>query len=295
HDKIILNFNRVVQIRPTALLLLLAELHRYQLTLSVQRVTGLYPKDPKVERMLQDSGFFRLIKVDHRIGAAPKQFPLDYIEFITDVRAEGEQVLLLRNKLFGDRILMPDIARRNLFRSLTEAMTNVCQHAYPKEDFAAHPARNRWWLAGHVNRLRGDVTITFCDLGVGIPRTLPKLYASEVIRAVLALLPGVKPNDGEMIKAGMELGRSATKQSNRGKGLNDLRKFIDAAAAGSLHIVSGRGKYRYGAGGVESISNHRISVGGTLLKWTVPMARVTGWKGDQGDDDERNVSATQAT
>jgi len=131
-----------------------------------------------------------------------------------------------------------------------------------------------------VNRLRRDLTITFCDLGVGIPRTLPKLYPMEMVRAVLSLLPGVKPNDGDMIRAGMELGRSATKERHRGKGLNDLRKFIDFAKAGELYVFSNRGRYRYAAGSVESVENYDKSIGGTLLKWTVPMASVTDWKGD---------------
>lgn len=286
-ERVILDFAKVERIRPTALLLLLAELHRCRLVYSTQRVTGMYPPNAAVERMLEATGFFRLINVRHRGDEPERTFPLEHIHFISDKTMEGDRIRGLREKLFGGHVIMPELARSALYRSVSEAITNVCQHAYPPGHALEHPGRNRWWLAGTVNRLRKDLTITFCDLGVGIPSTLPKLYPWEVIRAILAVLPGVKPNDGDMIRAAMTLGRSATHETNRGKGLNDLRKFVDIAGAGELVIFSNRGSYRYGANGEEQVVNYDRSIGGTLIKWTVPMARVTDWK---GDDDEPNTT-----
>src|SRR6266542_4931967 len=121
-NQVVLDFAMVERIRPTALLLLLAELHRCQMIFSRQRVTGLYPKHPKVERLLEATGFFNLIKVKHRNQEEPKDFPLSQIKFISDVKAEGDQVAVLRQKLFGERVKMPEIARGTLFRSLTEAI-----------------------------------------------------------------------------------------------------------------------------------------------------------------------------
>lgn len=279
-----LHFDRVERIRPAALLLLLAELQRCRLMHGHQRVTGTYPNDAKLERMLEATGFFNQIKVRHRNPEPARDYPVDHIKVISDLRVDGREVAGLREQLFGPNVVMPDVARSGLFRALSEAMTNVVQHAYPKSAASEHPVRNRWWLGGHVNRPRGELTITFCDLGVGIPATLPKLYPWEKIRAALSVLPMMTPNDGDMIKAAMTLGRSVTRESHRGKGLNDLRRLIDIAQAGELHIFSDRGAYKYGANGVESVQNYHESIQGTLLKWTVPMDRVTDWKGDQDGD-----------
>ena len=122
-----------------------------------------------------------------------------------------------------------------------------------------------------------ELMITFCDLGVGIPATLPKLYTWERIWAAVALLPGIKPNDGQMIQAGMVIGRTQTHETNRGKGLNDLRKFIDEAGGGEMNILSGQGSYRYRGPGDELVNNFHQRINGTLIKWTVPLDNISNW------------------
>jgi hypothetical protein len=135
-----------------------------------------------------------------------------------------------------------------------------------------------------VNKIDAQLTIMFCDLGVGIPVTLPKRYPMEIILNYLSILPGIRPNDGQMIRAGMEIGRSQTLKINRGKGLNDLRRIIDDAGEGELHIFSGRGCYRYSPGKVDEVENLKRTVGGTLIKWTIPLSKITKWV--EGDEDE---------
>jgi hypothetical protein len=129
--------------------------------------------------------------------------------------------------------------------------------------------------------MRKELTITFCDLGVGIPQTLPSLYPIERIREYLSILPGVKPPDASMIQAAVELGRSATGQTHRGKGLSrDLRRFIQFANAGEMFIFSNRGMYKYSGKHGEQTRDFRRSIHGTLIKWRVPMSKVTDWSGD---------------
>jgi hypothetical protein len=133
--------------------------------------------------------------------------------------------------------------------------------------------------------MRKELTITFCDLGVGIPRTLGALYPMEKVRAYLSLLPAIKPPDGSMIKAAVELGRSATGLTHRGKGLShDLRRFIEFANAGEMFIFSNRGMYRYSGKDGEETQDFTRSIHGTLIKWRVPMSRVTDWSGDETDE-----------
>jgi len=270
-------FDEAKQIKPTALLLLLAELHRCRLVKGASRVTGTYPEDERLERMMDATGFFGLLGVVSRVEKRTQVRNVEYIKFISEDKLDEHVPKTLRQSLLGEDISMNIIARKKLFRALSEAMINVGQHAYPAETRRRQRIQGRWWLNGTINKPRNELMIAFCDLGIGISRTLPKLYTWERIRGALALLPGINPNDGEMIQAAMTLGRSQTGEINRGKGLNDLRSFIDQSGTGELHIFSRHGAYRYSARGSEKVQNYRRPINGTLIKWTVPIDQVTNW------------------
>lgn len=281
--RVYLVFNDAERIRPAALLLLLAEIHRCRLSHGPNMVTGTYPNNPNLERLMCRTGFFKLLNVKERTTLKVRGFPVEYIEFRSNNKLDTAEPKRLRTELLGDSITMHPKVRSRLYRSLTEAMINVGQHAYPQSSVKSHPVKKRWWLAGHVNKRKKELMVTFCDLGVGIPETLPKIYTWERIRSALSLLPGIRPNDGQMIEAAMTIGRSRTREEHRGRGLNDLRSLIDQAGSGELYIFSRKGRYRYRAGGDEEAFNSNISINGTLIKWSVPLDRVTDWIGNNDE------------
>lgn len=278
-------FDHAKVIKASALLLLLAEMHRCRIVRGKHLVTGTYPPNEKLERMLCAMGFFDILNVRNRISVS-QQYPMNYIKFASAQRLKEHQARQLRNDLLGEKISMSLMARKKLQTAITEAMLNAIQHAYPEGARKSHPGRNRWWLTGTYNRKTKNLIITFCDLGVGIPATVTKLYLVEKIREIFSLLPGIQISDGQMIMAAMKLGRTRTGREGRGKGLNDLRKFIDQANGGELKIFSKNGSYTYKAGGDESYQNYHQSLGGTLIKWSVPIANVTDWSGDEDASDE---------
>lgn len=282
-------FDNVKRIKPAALLLLLAELHRARLIHGPIRVTGTYPKEKRLEKMLSATGFFSIL------GVAPRnknktntQYPLEYIKFVSEDRTTQGTARRLREQLFGDVVTIEPKPRRQLSRAIDEAMLNAGQHAYPLGSLNDHPEKGRWWLAGHVNKRSGELMVMFCDLGVGIPRTLPKRYPIELILAALSYVPGIRPNDAEMIQAGMTIGRTRTKEENRGKGLNDLRRFIDESGIGELHIFSRKGHFHYKPGHEEKLRNSDTSVGGTLIQWSVPLKEISNWTGVAEDETDSN-------
>lgn len=282
-------FNGVQDIQPGSLLLLLAEIHRCRLVHGHSKLTGTYPeKGSNLEKLLHSTGFFSLLNVKSSVEKEPKRYPVEHIEFISDVKPPVGLSKKFREAMFGKKIQVSMNMRKQIFRAIGEAMINVGQHAYPTDSWQNHPTKKRWWLSGHINKRNNLMTIMFCDLGVSIPRTLPKRYPMEYIRSALSLLPGIKPNDGEMIKAGMEIGRSQTNESNRGKGLNDMKRIIDEAGEGELHIFSRRGCYRYSPGRPDQIRSLEVAVDGTLIKWTVPLNKVTKWQ--EGDEYESSQS-----
>lgn len=280
-----LRFEDCKNIKPTAMLMLLSEVHRARLLRGQHALTGTYPKDHALLRRMCAMGFFKLLGIRSPLET-PKTFPLEYIPFQSSNKRAKHTTREMREGLLGENIKMQTLARRQLQRGVAEAMLNAITHAYP-EDAIKHPAvRNRWWICGHYHPPSKKVWIMFCDLGVGIPRTLPRRYPLERIRGVLNMLPGMAPDDGEMVYAAMQLGRSSTEQLHRGKGLKDLLFFIDQAGAGDLQIFSNRGYYQYRGDGTEHKATLPASIGGTLIKWSVPLDKVVISEEDHGSEDK---------
>lgn len=282
-----LQFENCKLIRPSAMLLLLAEVHRARLLRGNNVLTGTYPKDTKLLRRMCDMGFFSMLGIKSPIESI-RTFPMEYIKFRSGTQLDASSAKELRNSLLGARITMIPAARSKLQRGIVEAMLNAKQHAYPNDNngLSYTQVQNRWWICGNYHRPSKRLSIMFCDLGVGIPRTLPRRYAIEHIRKLLSLVPGIRPDDGAMIYAGMTIGRTQTKLTHRGKGLNDLTKFIDQAGAGELKIYSRRGIYRYTSPSNDSFLTLDHAIGGTLIHWTVPIDKVTNWSGDENEQPE---------
>jgi hypothetical protein len=238
-------------------------------------MTGTYPKDRTVERQLTQSGFFDLLGVRSRIAARSRVNR--YIKFKSDQRINGAEIQKLREELLGEDLRMPPEIARTIFRALTEAMTNVNHHAYQTKMFvsarAALDLRGRWWMFATLNVPRNVFVLAFYDAGVGIPKTLPRKYGWEAIRHLLSLLPGILPDDGQMIEAAMTLGRTSTDLEHRGKGLLDLAKLIDVLGAGSMAIFSRQGSYSYTPTS-QSATNGRGFLEGTLIEWRLPIDRA---------------------
>lgn len=274
-------FDNTQLIHPGAVICLVSEIYRCRkIETNRKRVDGTYPKNARVRRILQDIGFFELIDVQNPLPPAVDNYPMDYIKVFSGVRAVGEEADRLKYALLGDAIKMNPGASGKLYRGLTEAMTNVVHHAYPKEIRSRLPRlKNRWWLVGHVDKEQRELMVMFFDQGVGIPTTLPLRYP-EYLGQILSGLRLTDPNDGDLIRAAMRVRRSQTLEAHRGHGLNDFRAFIDQCGGGSLRIVSRRGLYSYTSDGTEESHGLRISLGGTLIEWKVPLEKISNWRGD---------------
>ncbi len=281
HRSTLLDFTHTKKISSGAVLLLVAEIDRCRRLAGPKMLTGTYPKDKKLHGQMRDSGFFEALHVKPRLDGQEKTYPMEYIKVVSGSEADGRLARELRLKLLGpldDRLAQE--AKSSFFRSLSEAMTNVSQHAYPAD---AQQGKIRvvpkgWWMLGHINKLRSELKVMIVDQGIGIPRSLPKKHPMEVINEVLSmslsLLGVVKPTDGQMIKAAMEVGRSRMGQDNRGKGLNDLKKLIQACGSGRLRILSNHGEYIYTEGGSERLQAYDDSINGTFIEWTVPLKAI---------------------
>jgi anti-anti-sigma regulatory factor len=283
-NRVRLVFQDTERISSESLIYLLAQMHKVRLQHGINAITGTYPHLPNVERLLKDSGFLQILGVKQR-PLTGRPTTTRYVKCKSETMTRGQSIPELRDELLGTDMLMSKPIGKMVFRALSEAMANVAHHANQEKHLNREALEGRWWLGGQVSRKRNFFELTFYDAGVGIPKTLHRKHTQEKIRAVLSMVPGISPDDGQMIKAAVELGRSRTESSHRGKGMMDIHRLINGVNAGALTIFSRSGEYRYTPTG-EQIRNDKNFIEGTLIKWELPLDKVVAFVGDEGMNDD---------
>lgn len=157
-----------------------------------------------------------------------------------------------------------------LFRGLGEAMTNAIHHAYldvREDNLNYRPPRSDWWMFSQARA--GYLSVVFCDLGIGIPRTLP-LKRPGLFEKILAL--GRASSDGACIEYAIEDTRTRTLLPERGKGLGNIVDVVSGLKGGVVMVLSNHGFYLAKNGAVPKIYDLKDSILGTLIYWRVPLA-----------------------
>jgi hypothetical protein len=224
-----------------------------------------YPRNNVVEQVLQHLGLLQDLGLDPRVEISAddvRNWQMYSGESATGALAEP--LVAQYGRLFHGK------DPKKLYDGLVEAMTNCMQHAYLRERRATTggPQKPRWWM--FAEQRDGKLSVAFCDLGIGINRSLmhSAVWPREQVIAALSVLG--RRTDDKYIKAAMELGRSRMKQKHRGGGLRDLREVIESAGAGHLLIFSNRGLYLY-RDGTEILRSYADSILGTLISWQIPL------------------------
>jgi hypothetical protein len=166
--------------------------------------------------------------------------------------------------------------------AIMEAITNTVHHAY-KDESLCEPLRVKaWWIAARLqaNGDRRNLTLVVYDQGASIPRTLPTWDKYPTFkRLLLTVLPwaGENPHaedaryDGEAIRLAIQVGRTSTSESNRGKGLNQIVQALELSRGGSVSIFSRCGVWRQIAGEAAQWGNYRTPMVGTLIIWNLEL------------------------
>ena len=210
---------------------------------------------------------FNLLEIKNlppNFNEIPSNFPEKFLKFQSGDQAIGEDANKL-NILISALTTLPK--QSNLQIGLTEAMTNSINHAYPdeymeKKDFS----KKMWYMSASVNTTANILTVMFYDEGIGIPESLPKTWP-EAIKSALWII-----NKGDIIKAATQVSRTSTNEKTRGKGLKDIKNYIDAVGEENsyLEIYSLKGYYRYQTL-KEKTSENKNPIEGTLIQWKVPI------------------------
>ncbi|WP_447789249.1 ATP-binding protein [Pseudomonas farris] len=286
-NSIRINFTKTTKVFSNGMLLMLAEIDRVCLTLGEKcKVTCNYPGDETVEKVFQQIGFFNILGKPHRLQINKEDITVNSWRYASGVSVNPQDADILLKAIKGK---IPKGYLR-LVTGVSEAMDNAVHHAYirPREDRLSASGLEkandkRWWVFAQVHD--GRLVVIFCDLGLGIPVTLPERweeYIGDILR-LTTLSPGKR--DMKMIRRSLELGRTRTDQGHRGKGL--ARNVMKAAEElrGRLHVYSNRGVVGVDFGGGSPIytqgGNNR-SILGTVIQWSVPITDAQELEDEHG-------------
>ncbi|MBR8093842.1 MULTISPECIES: hypothetical protein [Burkholderia cepacia complex] len=260
-----IDFSRVKLLNPCGTLLFVSELYRLlEHTQPKARVSCNYPKEPVVEELFQHIGLLGKLQLPPRKTVSHERVKYWTLHCGTEVDLTGIETLYQRLlPTLGDELSF------NLMGGIKEAVTNSVHHAYIADrGDGVHETHRGWWL--FAQQRGDDIDISICDLGVGIDRSLPNsgTWTRQLLQTVLELIPG-RFKDVRYIAAALELGRTRTGESNRGKGLHEMLQLVKDAGVGGLRIFSNHGIYSYEARAQrETMMDAPESLLGTLVQWS---------------------------
>ncbi len=165
----------------------------------------------------------------------------------------------------------------DLLTSISEALTNVTQHAYPKEFKKTHECIERYWVSASADRGNRLLTIVVYDQGATVPGTYPRLsLGRNPVRFLRrALRRDIDEfdyaNDHTYIRAAMRYGRSQTDEPFRGKGFPQMLEQLQKIGNGRMRVYSRAGCCIAPTKKKMKSLSFNNSLGGTLVEWKVEI------------------------
>lgn len=266
------DFSVIEELDAASGLLLAAEVDRWRRSVKKKPISHDHLWHENVRDFFHDAGLFDLLGIDPQSArsTASAGVKLKTLRYQTGRLHEGRTADLLRVEL--ESLIGGSIGpRAQVYDAMSEAMTNVSNHAYPR-DIPLWPSceKGRWWLGASWQPDSRIATVQFYDQGVGIPRTLPRSRHWSEVLPILGRIDRERTDAG-MIEAAMDYGRTSTGETGRGKGLAQMAAWIASTGNGSLRILSGRGSLTYLPGQRPVRRSLPVEFRGTLVEWEVHL------------------------
>ena len=273
-NRIILNFEKTEIATPAAMLLLIAEVDRAKRILGSKfLVSFTQTNNTRIRHLLGQIGFYDLCDmIAPRVDLDILEDNVRHWRFATGQRADEDtsDAFAAIEGLIGPQL------RGGMWKGVSEAVINSVQHAYVQPRGVPGPRMNhrRWWMLSQETS--DALTVVVCDLGIGIPRSLPLNWDESILSRIAPLVSESGP-DAIALKAALTLGRTGTGKKHRGKGLPQIWSAVqgaDRVEKCGIMIHSNKGKIAWsGKTGEELAKQFSSSIFGTVVMWTVPLAR----------------------
>ncbi len=245
-------------------LLFVAELRRLiYLTGGKVDLDCIMPANPKIAQVLKQIRVLDLLGVSSSI--VPEDDDVVTWRYAHGTQVEGAKYEDVLQSYDGE---IAEPLQQKLYAGITEAMTNVVHHAYYLDRADGLPVcdQQEWWMFSQEKDRY--LTVAFCDLGAGIPRTLP-----ERQKALWERMKRLgRTSDAHAIAEASRTNVSRLERSNRGYGLRQIVHVV-TEVGGDVIIHSNRGTYMRNANGRRALTDHAESILGTLIFWRIPLQR----------------------
>jgi hypothetical protein len=261
------NFDTLNQLSTSAGLVLAAEISHWNDKINKKLTPQCDGWDPAIKAQLTELGFFDLFDLQPPV-INQNASHIKSIKYFKGRKGNGEMAKQLRQEI--ESITGKALHKSTfLYSALSEAMTNVAEHAYPH----SFMKNEYWYMTGGFDTNTMELKVAFYDQGIGIPQSLPRSKLWERAKGFLAS-KGLTNDHPSLIKAAVEMGRTKTDKEYRGKGLQDLLEFIRQRQEGYLSIFSLKGLYKYEQHGEKihiKTEKMKHSIQGTLIIWSVTL------------------------
>ncbi len=290
---IMIDFSKTVICESVGTMLTMATIDRVlHYTKNEDLITAIPPENVIANQVFMQIGLSTLLKlpepnvVDHE--------DVVYWRCVSGHQIDTEHAIKTLKAIFSTYPFSEE-AKHALAGGLTEAITNTSMHAYPSDDDKWpdelrgmlktehkywNSSSSRWWMFAGVKDSRLSVVVY--DAGIGIPRSIRhtrkdrKGWFQELVKAEKSLVSKVlraeqiPKLDSYLIDLAMNQKKSRSNKKNRGKGMTDLKAFIDITDNGHLVVLSGSGAYYYSSS-KEVSHTYKSSMRGTLITWSTTI------------------------
>ncbi|KIO38301.1 hypothetical protein [Shewanella sp. cp20] len=266
-----INMNNINGISTPASLVLTAEIDKWNDKVGRKLVPQTEEWTENVKAQLSDLGFFELFNFD-KCKVTTEPSTLNIVKFIKGAPGDEKKAKILREKI--EEIVGNRVKRPPLFQALSEAITNVTHHAYPK----TYRSKKHWYMTASFCNESRRLKVAFYDQGIGIPSSLPRSNLWERAKAYMNRL-NLYNDHPSLIEAAVEMGRTQTDRENRGKGLQDLLEFIKQYGNGYMSILSQKGLYKFTCENRSERTKKeslKYPILGTLIIWSVIVPEKGG-------------------
>ena len=273
-DDLVVDLKPIQVLAPDAALVFAAELDRWRHVKGIQLRPWKQKKwNQQIRRLLSEMGLFELLQLKGKPRVIDRG-AIRFIQFISGNKSDGQLAAKLILKIKEVFPRSDPGYTDQLYDGLSEAMTNVIQHAYPQDGYFPYEIiNNQFWLSGSFDYKINRATVMVYDQGVGIPATLPQWGKYAKVIDLLNLLKKDK-RDANLIEAALEVGTSRMKEEHRGTGLPELIQFSEKVK-GELRIISGSGEVVHKASiKKKSTKTHVQPLFGTFIEWTFDWDKI---------------------
>lgn len=252
---VLVDLEGVKTLFPCGLLLLMGHVNSW-IARFPSRLTANYPTDDAVEQMLQQVGVLKSFGLRARTSIS--HATVTQWQYFTGTQVDAHEMVPFMDKL-SERIGREK--QSILYESVSEAITNVRQHAYTEGESTP------WWMFAIISESK--IIVAIYDRGASIPATL--LEKPGIQEQMEKWFAGRKKRDAWLIQAAIN-GRSSTKLSYRGKGLSEMLESTKLVPGSVLAIFSREGMFNY-----ERTSDKAkcarliVPIVGTLVLWQLNM------------------------